>query len=181
MTAAVVRRDSETYLPSADDAGELAHVHDFLAAHEAAGRGAVASRYFLVGTEPGDQVEIPEEVHLVLRKVVDALASGLAVTVAPQSTTLTTQQTADLLGVTRPTVVKILEQGGMPFERVGNHRRVLLTDVMSYREKRRAAQYAALEATAVDLDDEDDLDAVLGDLRQARRVIAERRRAVAVD
>lgn len=176
---AVARRDSETYLPSADDAGELAHVHDFLAAHEAAGRGAVVPRYFLAGANPGDQVEIPEEVHLVLRKVVEALAHGLAVTVAPQSTTLTTQQAADLLGVTRPTVVKILDEGGMPFERVGTHRRLRLADVLAYRQQRRAAQYAALEATAVDLDDEDDLDAVLGELRDARRVTAERRRAAA--
>lgn len=181
MTTAVARQDSETYLPSAADAEELAHVHDFLAAHEATGRGAIAPRYFLAGAKPGDQVEIPEEVHQVLRKVVDALAHGLAVTVAPQSTTLTTQQAADLLGVTRPTVVKILEQGGMPFRRVGNHRRVLLADVLDYREQRRAAQYAALEATAVDLDDGDDLETVLGDLREARRVTAERRRTVASD
>ncbi len=176
MTATVAR-DPETYLPLADEADELAQVHDFLAAHEAAGRGAVASRYLLVGAASGDQVEVPEEVHRVLRKVVDALAHGLAVTVAPQSTTLTTQQAADLLGVTRPTVVKILDQGGVPFTRVGTHRRLLLSDVLGYRERRRAEQYAALEASAVDVDEERDLGTVLAELREARRVTAERRRA----
>jgi len=137
----------------------------------------VAQRYFLAGAAVGDQVEIPEEIHRVLLKVVDALTHGLAVTVAPQSTTLTTQQAADLLGVTRPTVIKILNEGGMPFDRVGTHRRLLLGDVLSYREQRRAAQYAALEASSIELANEGDLDTVLEDLREARRVTAARRRA----
>lgn len=179
MTAVLAHRDSETYLPSQEHPDELAEVHDFLAAHEAAGRGAVAGRYSLTGSQPGDQVEIPEELHLVLLKVVDALAHGLAVTVAPQSTTLTTQQAADLLGVTRPTVVKILDDGGMAYERVGTHRRLLLADVLAYREQRRAAQYAALAETTIDLDDEDDLNTVLNDLREARRATAARRQAKA--
>ena len=170
-----VRRDSETYLPT-HDAAEVADVRDFLAAHESAGRGEIEPRYFLAGAVPGDQVEIPEEIHRLLRKVVDALAHGLAVTVAPQSTTLTTQQAADLLGVTRPTVIKVLDRGGIAYERVGTHRRMLLSDVLQYREQRRAAQYAALEATAIDVDDEGDLDTVLSELRDARRVVAERRR-----
>jgi len=177
MTAATARQDSETYLPPSGESRDVADVHDFLAAHEAAGRGAVAARYFLAGAGVGDQVEIPEEIHRVLLKVVDALTHGLAVTVAPQSTTLTTQQAADLLGVTRPTVIKILNDGGMPFERVGTHRRLLLRDVLDYRERRRASQYAALEASSIDLANEGDIDTVLDDLREARRVTAMRRRA----
>lgn len=180
MTAATARdRYQETYVPSADEADQVAHVYDFLTAHEAAGRGTVPTRYLLVGASSGDQVEIPEEVHQVLRKIVDALAHGLAVTVAPTSTTVTTQQAADLLGVTRPTVIKFLDQGDIPFTRVGTHRRLLLSDVLAYRERRRAQQYAALEATAIDLDEEEDLETVLAELREARRVTAERRRAVA--
>lgn len=178
MTAVLARRDAETYLPSQKNPDELAHVRDFLASHEAPDQ-AVSGRYFLTGSRPDDRVEIPAELHLVLLKVVDALTHGLAVTVAPQSTTLTTQQAADLLGVTRPTVVKILDDGGMPYERVGSHRRLLLADVLAYREQRRAAQYAALAETAIDLDDEDDLDTVLNDLREARRATAALRRAKA--
>lgn len=176
MTAASDRRESETYLPSSAGDGELAELRDFLAAHEAAGRGVIAPRYFLAGATPGDQVEVPHEVYQVLRKVVDALANGLAVTVAPQATTLTTQQAADLLGVTRPTVVKILGEGGMPYERVGTHRRLLLVDVLAYRERRRAAQYAALESSEIALDDDSDLDTLLAELRDARRETARLRR-----
>jgi excisionase family DNA binding protein len=177
MTAAVARQDSETYLPPAGEARMVADVHDFLAAHEAAGRGVVPPRYFLAGAGLGDQVEIPEEIHRVLLKVVDALAHGLAVTVAPQSASLTTQQAADLLGVTRPTVIKILNEGAMPFERVGTHRRLLLKDVLAYRERRRAEQYAALDASSIELASEGDIDTVLDDLREGRRVTAARRRA----
>lgn len=160
----------ETYLP--DGGAQVARVHDFLNEAHEAGDG----RYFLVGSAPEDRVELPAEVYRVLRKVVDALRQGLAVTVAPLTQTLTTQQAADLLGVSRPTVIKLLDGGKIPFERVGTHRRVLLRDLLEYREQRRAEQYAALEATSVSLDDEEDLDIALQQLREARRVVAARRR-----
>lgn len=166
----------ETYLPEAD--GQLAQVHDFMQAHEQAGRGAVEPRYFLAGTTPADRVELPPELYAALRQVVDALQRGFAVTVAPRTLTLTTQQAADLLGVSRPTVVKLLDEGKVPFERVGTHRRVLLPDLLAYREQRRAEQYAALEATSVEIDDEEDLDVVLRRLREARRAVARRRRGL---
>jgi excisionase family DNA binding protein len=108
--------------------------------------------------------------------VVKALRQGLAVTVAPTTQTLMTQQAADLLGVSRPTVIKLLDSGKVPFERVGTHRRVLLRDLLDYREQRRAEQYAALEATAVDLDNEENLDTVLQQLRETRRAVVRRRR-----
>jgi hypothetical protein len=55
-------------------------------------------------------------------------------------------------------------------------RRILLRDLLTYREQRRAARYAALEATAVDIDDEEDLDTVLERLRETRHAVAKRRR-----
>lgn len=159
----------ETYLP--DGGTQVGRVHDFLTAHEAG-----QARYFLMGSAPDDRVELPFEVYRVLQKVVDALQQGLAVTVAPLTQSLTTQQAADLLGVSRPTVIKLLDEGKIPFERVGTHRRVLLRDLLEYREQRRAEQYAALGATSVSLDDEEDLDTALQQLREARRAVASRRR-----
>ena len=92
MTATVARRGSETYLPP-DDGNELAQFQDFLTVHDQAGRAA-RPRYVLTGATPADQVEVPEEVFRVLRQVAEALSHGLAVTVAPQTTTLTTEQAA---------------------------------------------------------------------------------------
>lgn len=172
MSTAKLRQ--ETYLP--DPHGQVARIYDFLKAHEEAGRGRPEPRYFLAGADRGDRIELPAELYRVLRHVVEALQQGLAVTVAPLTQTLTTQQAADLLGVSRPTLVKLLNEDKIPFERAGSHRRVLLRDLLTYREQRRAAQYAALEATAVDIDDEEDIETVLERLREARHAVAKRRR-----
>ena len=96
---------------------------------------------------------------------------------APQTMKLTTQQAADLLGVSRPTVVRLITDGMLPAERVGNRHRLLLDDVLAYREQRRNRQYETLAATAVDIDADDDPEVVRERLREARRVVAERRRA----
>jgi excisionase family DNA binding protein len=166
----------ETYLPEEDGSGRTAQVYDFLKAHEGAHGTRPEARYFLAGTDPEDSVELPEGVYRILRQVVEAMQQGHAVTVSPQVRTLTSQQAADLLGVSRPTVIRLLNEGKIPFDRAGTHRRVKLRDLLDYREQRRAAQYAALEATSVSIDDEDDLETVLEDLRAARRAIAARRR-----
>jgi excisionase family DNA binding protein len=153
------------------DAGEpLAAIHRFLAGHEG------TAKCYLAGPEPEDRVELPNEAYRVLRQVVEAMRQNLAVTVVPQSQTLTTQQAADLLGVSRPTLIKLLDESRIPFERTGTHRRVLMRDLLDYRAQRREEQYAALDATA-SAEAEEDPQAVLEQLRQARRAVAARRRA----
>lgn len=174
MTVSAVERSEQTYLPS--DVDELAEVHSFLEAHQRSRGAVVAPRYLLVGDGEGDQVELPESMYQLLRQVVDALTAGRAVTVAPRSTTLTTQQAADLLGVSRPTVVRLIDAGEIPAERPGTRRQVRLSDVLSYRERRRQGQYAALAATAIDVDDEGDPAEVAARLRAVRRDVAARRR-----
>lgn len=166
---------SHTYVPEESGTG-LAEVHSFLAAH-AEKRGAEPTqRFLLVGSAEGEQIELPGTVYSALVQVVEALAAGKAVTVSPQEPQLTTQQAADLLGVSRPTVVRMIESGELAAERNGTRRRVLLSDVLAYRERRRARQYAMLAATAVDLDDEDDPAEMIERLREARRAVASERR-----
>jgi excisionase family DNA binding protein len=60
------------------------------------------------------------------------------------NTQLSTQEAADLLGVSRPFVVGLLEQGHIPYQKVGTHRRVLLADVLRYQQQSRVAQSEAL-------------------------------------
>ena len=172
MNTATLQR--ETFLPGMHPE-QLAQILEFLRAPVTADQ-TTAPRYFLSVTDPGEQVEIPAEVHQVLQQVVEAMRQGLAVTVVPQTMVLTTQQAADLLGVSRPTLIKLLDHDQIPYERIGTHRRIQLRDLLTYREQRRAAQYAALEATSSPIDDEGDAETVLASLRQARKVIAQRRR-----
>ena len=93
----------------------------------------------------GEHLVLPPEVFEVLRGVVTAMADGQAVTIAPVHQRLTTQEAAALLGVSRPTVVKLLEAGEIPFEKPGRHRRVLLSDVLEFRRRRSRAAREALD------------------------------------
>ncbi|WP_431860338.1 helix-turn-helix domain-containing protein [Micrococcus terreus] len=138
----------------APESPETGQVFDFMEAHAAKTGERPAPQFFLSGPEPGDQVQLPPEIYEVLVKAVGAMRKGMAVTITPSSMTLTTQQAAELLGVTRPTVVRLLDEGCIPFEKPGTHRRIKLEDVVEYKEKRRAAQYSALDALGT-IDDED--------------------------
>ena len=102
---------------------------------------------YLVGGD-GVKKELPEVVYQIIRDVVAAFNDGLAITVAPHNTQLTTQEAAEILGLSRPTLVKLLEQGKIPFEMRGSHRRVLLADILDYRENQRFERRAALRRMA---------------------------------
>jgi excisionase family DNA binding protein len=93
----------------------------------------------------GERLNVPPEVIEVLRDVVRVMARGQAVMVAPIRTRLTTQEAAELLGVSRPTLVKLLEAKEIPFERPNRHRRLLLSDVLDYRQRRASERRAALD------------------------------------
>ena len=127
-----------TIMPPEDEAAFRALVEQLRASDELAG----------LTLGDGTRIRLPDEVAQALQGIVEALAEGKAVTVAPQHTTLTTQQAADLLGISRPTLVKLLEEGEIPHTRPGRHRRVRLSDVLAYRDAMRRDAHEALDELA---------------------------------
>lgn len=92
----------------------------------------------------GASVELPIELHAVLLRVAEELRAGNGVTVMPVSAVLTTAQAAEMLNVSRPHVVKLLDQGHLPHHMAGTHRRVKLGDLVAYRDERDQARATAL-------------------------------------
>jgi excisionase family DNA binding protein len=92
----------------------------------------------------GEQILLPPSLFLVLQRIVPHLTHGRAVTIVPINKEVTTQEAADILNVSRPYLVKLLEQGDIPFIKIGAHRRIRLDDLMEYKERRDTEQDKAL-------------------------------------
>lgn len=135
------RPAAQTVMPPADFEAML-DVSKFLE--------SISEHAALLGPD-GQTVPLPEEIFHVLVDIVSAMKIGKAITVAPVDQMLTTQEAADFLGISRPTLVKLLETGRLPFERVagGRHRRIRLDDVIRYQEsKRRESRETLASMTA---------------------------------
>lgn len=107
----------------------------------------------LVGAE-GEHAAVPAEVLDVLRRIVDAMAHGQAITIAPHHTLLTTQEAAEFLGISRPTLIRRLDEGALPYETSGTHRRIRLTDLVHYQQRIRHERQRELDSMVAEGEDD---------------------------
>lgn len=106
-------------------------------------------------TSDGRSFALTGELREVLAHASQALRSGQAVTLEPRRTVLSTQDAADLLGVSRPTVVKLLQAGKIPYTQPRRHRRIQLEDVLNYQRRIRGGRSDALAAMSVEAAEDD--------------------------
>jgi excisionase family DNA binding protein len=103
----------------------------------------------IAGDTPGEVVSLPEPALRLLVGILANMGEGNAVTVMPTTLELTTQQAADLLNVSRPFLVRLLEDSQIPHRKVGAHRRVAMRDLVAYKRRTEAARREALDELAV--------------------------------
>lgn len=99
---------------------------------------------FLDEDAPRNAFSLPAPALRLLNEILKEMAKGNAVTLMPINAMLTTQEAADILNVSRPFLVGLLEAGKIPYQRLGSHRRILLQDLMAFKEKTDAARADAM-------------------------------------
>lgn len=102
----------------------------------------------------GEEIEIPDSVSRILLELVHYLGQGQTVSVIPIEKEMTTQEAANILNISRPYLVKLLESGELPFRKVGTHRRIRFDDIILYkknRDKKRHELLAELTQMSQDL------------------------------
>lgn len=168
MTAAA----HESALPNEELAEQSAEVLSFLEAHGSRHGKKPEPTYFLCGADEHERVELTEGIYEMFKDLLSALADRKSVQILALDQEVTTQQAAELLGLSRPTVVKLIKSGEIPAHVPGvNRRKLRLADVLAYKDLlyKQRNEFIA-ESSAAYEGDEDlvDVDDLLNEARKNR-------------
>lgn len=90
--------------------------------------------------ETNEKIKVPMAALQLLAKILEAMSQGKPISLVPIATEMTTQAAAEFLGCSRPHLVKLLENGAIPFTKIGKHRRVKFEDVAKYKTEMKKKQ-----------------------------------------
>lgn len=96
----------------------------------------------------GNRIELPRPIYDLLVRVASAMQEGKVISLVPETQELTTQAAANILGVSRPHLIKLLESGKLAFHKVGAHRRIRLKDLVAFQHARDRDRRTALDDLA---------------------------------
>ena len=106
--------------------------------------------HITITDETGAPVDVPDEVYRLTHEVLSIVAEGGTAAVVEVEHDLTTPTAAEILGVSRrPHLIKLLDQGEIPYYKVGSHRRLAVADVLAYKRRRDAQHEALAELTTL--------------------------------
>jgi excisionase family DNA binding protein len=136
-----------TVLEMPTRAEQKAAQHTISEIQKISGKGRTRSHIYILVQASGkeESLEIPQKAFTFLKFILGNMAEGKALQLISVESELSTQQAADLLGVSRPFIVKLLEQGKIPFKKVGSHRRVDIKDLKTYERKQQAIRNKNLD------------------------------------
>jgi excisionase family DNA binding protein len=99
----------------------------------------------LVFQDTKNSLELPEKAVQLLKEILLLLSEGKDITILPTDAELSTQEAADILQVSRPHIVKLLEEGKIPYHKAGSHRRILQKDLTTYELALKTTRKASLD------------------------------------
>lgn len=160
---------AEIVRPVPADANGVADVLSFMEAHEARHGTSPEPAFFLSSANEHDRVELTEQLYDVLKRAAHALGLGQSISILTRDQEISTQRAAEILGLSRPTVVRLIDDGELHAHVPGAVRRKLrLTDVLAYREELHARRNRFIAESSEEFADAD-TDEVAELLAEAKR------------